>query len=125
MLPRKGVYAPLCGAMTYNLGTNSLPHRFALSAATQNATQNNIAQTIAADMDAVNTVIRQKLHSEVSLVNQIAEYIISAGGKRIRPVLVLLVANAYAYKGTAHHELAALAVLGIGINNIAHTLLSH
>jgi octaprenyl-diphosphate synthase len=66
-----------------------------LSAATQNATQNNIAQTIAADMDAVNTVIRQKLHSEVSLVNQIAEYIISAGGKRIRPVLVLLVANAY------------------------------
>src|SRR4051812_17019301 len=81
--------------------------RFALSAATQ-APQNTIAHTIAADMDAVNTVIRQKLHSEVSLVNQIAEYIISAGGKRIRPVLVLLVANAYSYKGTAHHELAAV-----------------
>ncbi|MBV6322138.1 octaprenyl diphosphate synthase [Duganella sp. HSC-15S17] len=94
--------------MTYNRGTHSLPHRFALSAATQNATQNNIAHTIAADMDAVNTVIRQKLHSEVSLVNQIAEYIISAGGKRIRPVLVLLVANAYAYQGKAHHELAAV-----------------
>ena len=99
---------PDAGGMAYNLGTNSLPHRFALSAATQNAPQNNIAHTIAADMDAVNTVIRQKLHSEVSLVNQIAEYIISAGGKRIRPVLVLLVANAYSYKGTAHHELAAV-----------------
>src|SRR3954470_19197490 len=108
MLSGTGVYAPLCGAMTYNRGTNSLLHRFALSAATQNATQNNIAHTIAADMAAVNTVIRQKLHSEVSLVNQIAEYIISAGGKRIRPVLVLLVANAYGYRGTHHHELAAV-----------------
>ncbi|WP_371860880.1 octaprenyl diphosphate synthase [Pseudoduganella flava] len=64
--------------------------------------------TIAADMEAVNGVIRQRLHSEVALVNQIAEYIISAGGKRIRPVLVLLVANAYDYRGTAHHELAAV-----------------
>jgi len=79
-----------------------------LSAATQTAPQNTIAQSIAADMDAVNAVIRRKLHSEVSLVNQIAEYIISAGGKRLRPVLVLLVANAYSYKGTAHHELAAV-----------------
>jgi octaprenyl-diphosphate synthase len=59
-------------------------------------------------MEAVNGVIRRRLHSEVSLVNQIAEYIISAGGKRIRPVLVLLLANAYGYRGTAHHELAAV-----------------
>ncbi|SFV10870.1 octaprenyl diphosphate synthase [Pseudoduganella namucuonensis] len=79
-----------------------------MSAATQNATQNNITHAIASDMDAVNTVIRQRLHSEVPLVNQIAEYIISAGGKRIRPVLVLLVANAYQYQGAAHHELAAV-----------------
>ncbi|WP_091871478.1 octaprenyl diphosphate synthase [Massilia yuzhufengensis] len=78
-----------------------------MSAATQHA-QNTIAQSIATDMDSVNTVIRQRLHSEVSLVNQIAEYIISAGGKRIRPVLVLLLANAYGYRGTAHHELAAV-----------------
>ena len=59
-------------------------------------------------MDAVNDVIRRKLHSEVSLVNQIAEYIISAGGKRLRPVLVLLLANAYGYKGSFHHDLAAV-----------------
>ncbi|WP_371868150.1 octaprenyl diphosphate synthase [Pseudoduganella rivuli] len=59
-------------------------------------------------MEAVNGVIRQRLHSDVPLVNQIAEYIISAGGKRIRPVLVLLMANAYSYKGAAHHELAAV-----------------
>ncbi|HZX29467.1 MAG TPA: polyprenyl synthetase family protein, partial [Telluria sp.] len=70
--------------------------------------QNPITQAIAADLEAVNTVIRQRLHSEVALVNQIAEYIISAGGKRIRPVLVLLVANAFGYRGAAHHELAAV-----------------
>jgi octaprenyl-diphosphate synthase len=72
------------------------------------AQQNNITHAIATDMEAVNRVIRQRLHSEVSLVNQIAEYIISAGGKRIRPVLVLLLANAYGYQGAAHHELAAV-----------------
>ena len=81
---------------------------FILSAADQNTTQNSIIQSIASDMEAVNTVIRQQLHSDVPLVNQIAEYIISAGGKRIRPVLVLLVANAYGYRGTHHHELAAV-----------------
>ena len=107
-LSETGGGAPAGGGMSYNLGTNSPPHRFVLSAATHTATQNNIAHSIAADMDAVNSVIRRKLHSEVSLVNQIAEYIISAGGKRIRPVLVLLVANAYSYKGTGHHELAAV-----------------
>ena len=79
-----------------------------MSAATPIAQQNNITHAIAPDMEAVNRVIRQRLHSEVSLVNQIAEYIISAGGKRIRPVLVLLLAKAYGYQGAAHHELAAV-----------------
>ncbi|MBC3930987.1 octaprenyl diphosphate synthase [Undibacterium curvum] len=59
-------------------------------------------------MVAVNQVIRQQLYSEVALVNQIAEYIISAGGKRIRPVLVLLIANAYGYQGKHHFDLAAI-----------------
>lgn len=59
-------------------------------------------------MKAVNEVIRIRLHSDVPLVNQIAEYIISAGGKRIRPQLVLLIANAHCYQGRHHHELAAV-----------------
>jgi octaprenyl-diphosphate synthase len=77
---------------------------FILSAAPQNA----IIEPIASDMEAVNAVIRRQLHSDVPLVNQIAEYIISAGGKRIRPVLVLAMANAYGYRGTYHHDLAAV-----------------
>lgn len=68
----------------------------------------NIFQPISADMDAVNHVIRQQLHSDVVLVNQIGEYIINAGGKRIRPALVLLFANAFGYRGKHHHTLAAV-----------------
>ena len=70
--------------------------------------QQTIIQPIAADMEAVNGVIRRELHSDVPLVNQIAEYIIGAGGKRIRPVLVLLTANAFGYRGKHHHVLAAV-----------------
>lgn len=70
--------------------------------------QRNLTQSIVSDMDAVNFVIRKQLQSDVPLVNQIAEYIISAGGKRIRPQLVLLVAKAFNYKGEAHHTLAAV-----------------
>lgn len=70
--------------------------------------QHTINQLIAPDMDAVNLVIRQQLHSDVALVSQISEYIINAGGKRIRPVLVLLMANAYRYQGKFHYDLAAI-----------------
>ncbi|MES2934719.1 MAG: octaprenyl diphosphate synthase [Pseudomonadota bacterium] len=79
-----------------------------MASASISSAQNLLIQPIAADLNAVDTVIRQKLHSEVALVNQIADYIISAGGKRIRPVLVLLIANAYSYRGTNHHQLAAV-----------------
>lgn len=79
-----------------------------MSAALQPASQNGIIEPISADLEAVNSVIRRQLHSEVPLVNQISEYIIGAGGKRIRPVLVLLMANAFGYRGTHHHDLAAV-----------------
>ena len=79
-----------------------------MSAATMPPTQNSIAVTIAADMREVDVVIRHQLQSEVPLVNQIADYIISAGGKRIRPVLVLLMANAWGIRSTHHHQLAAV-----------------
>jgi len=63
---------------------------------------------IGPDMKSVDAVIRQRLHSDVVLVRQVAEYIISSGGKRLRPVLVLLAAGAMGYKGVNHHELAAV-----------------
>ena len=63
---------------------------------------------IAKDMQAVDAVIRDRLHSDVVLVRQVAEYIVQSGGKRMRPALVLLVAGAFGYQGTRHHELAAV-----------------
>ncbi len=63
---------------------------------------------IAADMQAVDAVIRRSLHSDVVLIRQVAEYIIHSGGKRLRPALVLLSAGACGYRGTHHHELAAV-----------------
>jgi octaprenyl-diphosphate synthase len=79
-----------------------------LSATPTTVSSRLLSDAIAADTDAVNRVIRCELHSEVPLVNQIADYIISAGGKRIRPTLVLLFANAWGYRGTEHHALAAI-----------------
>ena len=59
-------------------------------------------------MSAVDAVIRTRLHSDVVLVQQVAEYIIQSGGKRLRPALVLLSAGALGYRGTHHHDLAAV-----------------
>jgi len=63
---------------------------------------------IGSDMKAVDAVIRQRLHSDVVLVRQVAEYIVQSGGKRLRPALVLLSAGALGYRGRHHHELAAV-----------------
>ncbi len=59
-------------------------------------------------MQQLNHVIRQRLASEVVLINQIAEHLINAGGKRLRPALLLLVANALGAHGKPCHELAAI-----------------
>lgn len=63
---------------------------------------------IGADMNAVDAVIRRRLHSDVVLVRQVAEYIIQSGGKRMRPALVLLAAGALNYDGQRHHDMAAV-----------------
>ena len=62
---------------------------------------------VATDMLEVDAVIRRRLASDVVLVNQISEYIIGAGGKRIRPMLVLLFSNALGFTGAERFELAA------------------
>ena len=59
-------------------------------------------------MVALDTLIRRSMHSDVVLIRSIADYIIGAGGKRMRPVLVLLSAKASGYSGTRHLDLAAV-----------------
>jgi len=63
---------------------------------------------IAADMAEVDRVIAQRLDSGVMLVGQVSQYIISAGGKRIRPALLLLMAGAIGYSGAQRFNLAAV-----------------
>ena len=64
-------------------------------------------ELMAADMQEVNLVIQRRLASDVVMINQIAHYIISAGGKRIRPMLVLLFSSALGFTGRDRFELAA------------------
>ncbi len=59
-------------------------------------------------MRAVDTVIRECLHSDIVLIRQVADYIISSGGKRLRPALVILMAGACGYRGAKQHQLAAI-----------------
>lgn len=59
-------------------------------------------------MRAVDDVIRKSLHSEVVLINQVADYIINSGGKRLRPALVLLSAGVFGEINPQHHTLAAV-----------------
>ena len=60
------------------------------------------------DMDAVNQLIHNRLSSEVALINQMGHYIVNSGGKRLRPLLVLLSARALNYGGMAQIDLAAI-----------------
>ncbi|HRX60190.1 MAG TPA: octaprenyl diphosphate synthase [Candidatus Competibacter sp.] len=71
----------------------------------------NIAEIrapVADDLQAVNALIRQQLRSDVALINQLAGYIIDSGGKRLRPITVLLAAHACGYAGSRHIDAAAI-----------------
>ena len=60
------------------------------------------------DMNAVNDLILKRLESDVVLINQIGHYIINSGGKRLRPMLVLIAARALGYQGHQHVDVAAI-----------------
>ena len=61
------------------------------------------------DMRAVDDLIRRSLQSDVLLVSQVAEYIVTSGGKRLRPLIVLLAARALGYDGG--HQMNAAAII--------------
>ena len=68
----------------------------------------SIRELISEDFQAVNRTIRARLASDVVLINQVSEYIIGSGGKRLRPTLVLLAARACGYGGQKHVVAAAI-----------------
>ena len=70
--------------------------------------QKAVFQTVTDDFDAVNRTIHQQLASHVPMVEKVAEHIIDSGGKRLRPMLVLLSAGMGGQVGEKHHLLAAI-----------------
>jgi octaprenyl-diphosphate synthase len=67
-----------------------------------------VRDLIADDMQAVNDLILKRLESDVVLINQVGHYIINSGGKRLRPMLVLIAARALGYHGNQHIDIAAI-----------------
>jgi octaprenyl-diphosphate synthase len=67
----------------------------------------SIRSLVQSDLDATDTFIRTELKSEIALINQLVEYILQCGGKRIRPLLVLLSARAFQHQKQHHIDLAA------------------
>lgn len=68
----------------------------------------DVAQLADADMAAVDDLIRASLKSDVVLVSQVSEHIVTSGGKRLRPLIVLLAARALGYSGSEHVQAAAI-----------------
>jgi len=68
----------------------------------------SIRELIADDMKAVDELILRRLQSDVVLINQVGHYIVNSGGKRLRPMLVLLAARSAGYQGTHHINMAAV-----------------
>jgi len=71
-------------------------------------TLEQIRALVTADFEAVDKVVKHRLHSQVALVDQVATYIIYAGGKRLRPLLVLLAARACGHTESRHVDAAAI-----------------
>ena len=67
-----------------------------------------IRELISSDLAATDQLILDRLSSDVVLINQVGHYIVGSGGKRLRPVIVLLAANALGYTGKHHINLAAI-----------------
>ena len=72
------------------------------------ASLDDIRAPVQADFDAVNRLITDELFSDVPLIQEVARHIVSSGGKRLRPLMVLLSAQACGYSGAEQHELATV-----------------
>ncbi len=71
----------------------------------------DIKAPVAADLDAVNALITQRLHSNHEFIRELSRHLINSGGKRVRPLIVLLSAKAHGYTGSLHTLLAAIIEL--------------
>lgn len=71
-------------------------------------TIDSIRAVVSNDFNAVNALIVNKIESQIGLIDEMSHHMIDSGGKRLRPLLVLLTSNACGYEGTDHIALAAM-----------------
>jgi len=88
--------------------TLSAQHTPSTAAKSPNQDFAGIKQLVEAEMAEVNQLIIRELSSDVVLINQIGNYIVASGGKRLRPMLLLMVAKALGYQGNQHITLASV-----------------
>jgi octaprenyl-diphosphate synthase len=81
---------------------------FAAGPPRRNLSLDEVRALVAADLERLDRVIVERLTSDVALVNQVAGYIVAGGGKRLRPLLVILAARACGYGGDTHVDAAAI-----------------
>ena len=74
----------------------------------ENVTFDAVSNLARDDMEAVDRLISTSLESDVALVSQVSRYIVASGGKRLRPLIVLLAARAFGYDGEQHVRAAAI-----------------
>ena len=95
---------------------NTIAHpASALSAADSSAAKQDASallqsavQLVETELAGVDSLIRNELNSDIALINTLGEYIVQAGGKRLRPLILLLSAKALGYQGNHHITLAAV-----------------
>jgi octaprenyl-diphosphate synthase len=107
---RDGCWLSIIPGVGLQFAALALPHRALNSSirVTDSSAPASYRALAAADMAEVDQVIHRRLSSQVALVNQISHYIVSAGGKRVRPMLLLLIAGALGNRSPERHELAAV-----------------
>lgn len=86
----------------------SAPHIHTIAPSSPNQDFASIKKLVEAETAEVNRLIVRELSSDVVLINQIGNYIVTSGGKRLRPMLLLLAAKALGYQGQEHITLAAV-----------------
>jgi octaprenyl-diphosphate synthase len=77
----------------------------------KNTRLDRIAKSVSEDLVSVDRHIDEQLASDVALIRQMGAYLVAAGGKRLRPITLLLAAKALRYRGTDHIALAAVIEL--------------
>ena len=86
------------------------PNKRQLHPATNNPTTllSEIMTLVSDDLSAIKRHIENQIESDVPLIREIGRYIVDAGGKRLRPITLLLAARSLGYQGTAHIDLGAV-----------------